>query len=117
MHDFPIAQIDNPVSGWLDDLYRATSSAQATHLEEIQDMKEIRGRASRLRYVFDRFQQPFAVDRFRKHLRFRDLELLCRGGIGREEKRLQSRKNFTERATEDETIDRGPIELRQQKSA
>ena len=80
-------------------------------------MKEIRGLTSRLHYVFDRFQQPFAVDRFRKHLCFRDLELLFRGRICREQKRLQSRKNFTERATERETIYRGPLELRQQKSA
>ena len=46
---------------------------------------KIRSVWSWLRHSFDGFQQALVVDRFGKYFCFRDLDLLFRGGIRREE--------------------------------
>ena len=115
MHDLALAQINNSAVSLLHDLDRAASPAQATHLEHIEDVKQIRRAGFRGR--FDRFQQPLSINRLWKNFCARDLEPLLGRRITREKQDLEPGKNFAERAAQRESVHAGAIELRKQEIA
>ncbi len=93
MTQLAVAQIDHPRIRPDDELHAAAFSAQAAHLEQIDDLKKIRPGESG-GGAFDRLEEAFAVDRLGKNLGVRDLEPLRVDRVGGEEKSVQAGKPF-----------------------
>jgi hypothetical protein len=66
MNNLPLAQINDPALRRVHNLHRAAAPAQATHLKDVEHVKQIRRSFLHVRRGLDRFQQPLAIDRFGK---------------------------------------------------
>src|SRR6187401_2758610 len=100
MHDSPIPQKDDAGLATLNHLDGAAPLAQATHLQDVEDVKQVRRVCLCGIGCFNRFEETFAVDRFWKNFCPANLEASLRSRIAGEKQDLQSGKDFAEGASQ-----------------
>src|SRR5439155_1026885 len=104
-----------PAPGFLDQLERAPTPAETTHLQNIRHVKKIGCIRRRVLSALDRRQQIVSLDWFRENFGVCNFKSLLGRGIIWEKQNLKRRKNFAERRTERESIDPLGFELGQEK--